>query len=323
MKRSGGTGMTAWGIFGFLCLCAVPFLPAAAAESSETAAPAAYDKPYVGEQKVYEAAYEDTMVNIARDNDLGFVEMRSANPGVDPWLPGRGTEMVIPSRHILPKAVHEGIVINLPEMRLFAYVEKGRAPRTFPIGIGRLGLSTPEGETKVVRKVIGPVWRPTPRMREEKPELPEAVRPGTDNPMGTHALYLGWLEYAIHGTNKPFGIGRRSSSGCIRLYPEDIVTLYDLVPVGTKVTVVNQPVKAAWIDGTLYVEAHVPIEQADRIEQEGGFPDYGMTLPELRRIVDEAGEYADLIDWETVRKAVRERAGYPVAVAVRSEDKKS
>jgi L,D-transpeptidase ErfK/SrfK len=300
-----------------LLLAAAPAYAASSVSVTAKAAGKTYALPYVGDMKTHMTVYEDTMVALARDNDIGFVEMRSANPFVDPWLPGAGIDMILPTRHLLPKAPHEGIVINLPDMRLYAYADKSKPPLTFPIGVGRTGLSTPVGETKVVRKVMGPIWRPTPRMREEKPELPEAVRPGMDNPMGTHAMYLGWTEYAIHGTNKPYGIGRRSSSGCIRLYPEDIITLFDATPEGTKVTVVNQPVKAAWIDDTLYVEAHTPLDQIDKIEQDGGYPDYVMNPQDMQRIVDEAGPYASNIDWNVVRKLMRERPGYPVAVATR------
>ena len=157
-----------------------------------SSAQAAYDLPYVGEQVIYRAAYEDTFVHLARDYNLGFVEMRAANPTVDPWLPGKGTEIILPTRHILPEAPRKGVVINLPEMRLYAFVNGDNAPTTFPIGVGREGLNTPEGTTTVVRKKEGPTWTPTPRMRREDPTLDPYYPPGPDNPLGTHALYLGW-----------------------------------------------------------------------------------------------------------------------------------
>lgn len=278
-----------------------------------------YFLPYVGDIKHYKTRYEDTLVKIARTYNLGFNELRSANPEVDPWLPGANVDLVLPTRHLLPDAPREGIVVNLADMRLYYFYEADQPPITHPLGVGREGLSTPSGQTRVVRKIEGPTWRPTARMREEDPELPASVPAGPENPMGTHALYLGWPEYALHGTNKPFGIGRRVSSGCIRLYPEDILTFYDKVPVGTAVRVVNQPVKLAWIDDVLYLEAHPPLDQADKIEQEGGTPVYDFSDEALEDIGRAAGADYALLRWDVIRAAIRERRGYPVAIADRHE----
>lgn len=276
-----------------------------------------YVQPYVGAMSHYKTSYEDTLVKIARAHDLGFNELRSANPTIDPWLPGDGGDLVLPGRHLLPDAPRDGIVINLPEMRLYYFYQPDQPPITHPLGVGREGLSTPSGETQVIRKTEGPSWRPTARMREEDPSLPAVVPAGPENPLGTHALYLGWPEYALHGTNKPYGIGRRVSSGCIRLYPEDIATFYDKVPVGTKVRVVNQPIKLAWIKDELYLEAHPSLDQADKIEQEGGLPSYELAEDDLKAIGKAAGEDYALLDWDAIRQAIYERSGIPVVVAVR------
>ncbi|MEM6781535.1 MAG: L,D-transpeptidase family protein, partial [Pseudomonadota bacterium] len=209
---------------------------------------ATYDRDYVGEMEVHTAVFEDTLVHLARWNDLGFVEMMAANPELDPWIPGAGAKVILPKQHLLPDAPRKGIVINLPEMHLFFFPEDGSAPTVHSIGIGREGLNTPIGKTTVTRKKAGPTWRPTARMREEDPSLPAVVPPGPENPLGTHALYLGFPQYLIHGTNKPYGIGRRISSGCIRMYPETIRELFDRVPVGTPVNIVDQPIKVGWID---------------------------------------------------------------------------
>ncbi len=278
-----------------------------------------YDKNYIGEMRIHKATSEDTFIELARENNLGYVEMRAANPGIDPWLPGTGTRIVIPSQHLLPDAPGEGIVINLPEMRLFFYPEDGSTPEAFSIGIGREGFGTPQGRTKIINKKEDPVWRPTKRMLEEDPELPEIVQPGPENPLGTHALYLGWPQYRIHGTNKPYGIGRRVSSGCIRLYPEGIVKLFDKVNKGMPVTVVDQPVKTAWIDNTLYLEAHPTIKQADQVEIDGYIATYRLEEDDLRHILHAAGEHVDDLNWSAIRKAVRERRGYPVAIGKKSE----
>lgn len=276
-----------------------------------------FEGAYIGENVAYKTKYEDTMVVIARNFDIGFVELRAANPFVDPWIPGANVEMTLPSMNLLPPGPRRGIVINLPEMRMYAYLESGKPPQSFPLGIGREGLLTPSGTTSIVRKVDGPTWRPTPRMRAEDPKLPAVVGPGPDNPMGTHAMYLGWAQYAIHGTNKPYGIGRRSSSGCLRMYPEDIVNLYGQVPVGTTVTVLNEPVKAAWINNKFYVEAHPTMEQADRMEQDGGLPAYELSEAEMSAIMKAAGHDADRIDWRLLRQVVRERNGMPIVVGDR------
>ncbi len=304
----------------FLFLCALWlmfFIPFAHAEDPVTPDIKSYSESYVGDMEVHVASYEDTLINIARDNDLGFVELRAANLELDPWMPGEGVEIILPKRHILPQAPRDGIVINLPEMRLYAFVSPGEPPVTHPLGVGRVGLSTPIGSTKVIRKKIGPTWRPTERMREGDPDLPEAIGPGSDNPLGTHALYLGWPEYALHGTNRPFGIGRRVSSGCIRLYPEDILSLFDMVPEGMSVTVVDQPIKMGWIGNELYMEAHPSLAQADDMEQQGFVSNYEFSAEDMAVLIREAGEFADLIDWETVRNIVRLRQGVPVVVATK------
>lgn len=281
---------------------------------------APYTKPYIGQMQEVTASYEDTLVHIGREYGVGFVEMRAANPSVDPWLPGSGTDIIIPTLNILPDAVHEGVVINLAEMRLYYYKTPNSQPLTFPIGIGRDGLKTPLGITSVVRKKDAPTWTPTDRMRKEDPTLPISVPPGPDNPMGSHALYLGFPTIAIHGTNKPYGIGRRVSSGCIRMFPEDITQIFDMAPVGTKVTVVDQPIKAAWIDNRLFLEVHPTQEQAAIMEHEGTVPDYQLSERDLSYIMRVAGKDVKNLDWQKIRKVVKERKGYPIPIATKTTD---
>jgi L,D-transpeptidase ErfK/SrfK len=261
----------------------------------------------------YRASYEDTLLEVARRFNLGYVEMVAANPGTDPWIPGAGTDVVLPTVHLVPKAEPEGIVINLADMRLYYFGEPGAKPRSYPIGIGRDGLTTPLGVTQIARKAKDPTWRPTARMRADDPKLPEVVPPGPDNPMGTRAMYLAWPLYAIHGTNNPWAVGRRSSSGCIRMYPEHVEELFELVGVGTKVTVVDQPIKLEWVDGALFMEAHPTQLQNDQLEAEGRF------TPELpSRVVDQvlevAGDQAARLDWSRIRRATVERRGYPIRI---------
>lgn len=300
----------------------------AAAPSASTPAPSPspassahtrFSDAYIGQMQEITAGYEDTLVHIGRKYGVGFVEMRAANPTLDPWIPGAGAHIVVPTMNILPDAPHEGVVINLAEMRLYYYKSPFEAPTTFPIGIGRDGLRTPIGTTSVVRKMADPIWRPTPRMRSEDPTLPAQVMPGPDNPMGTHALYLGFPSIAIHGTNKPYGIGRRVSSGCIRMFPEDITQMFSMVPAGTKVTVVDQPIKAAWIGNRLFLEVHPTQEQAALMEREGAIPDYQLTEKDLAYIMRVAGPSVETLDWPSIRKVVKERKGYPIAIAAKAD----
>ncbi len=213
----------------------------------------------VGEVQITETSAQDSLPDIARRFNVGYNEINRANPGVDMWVPGAGRRVVVPTQFVLPNAPHVGIVVNVAEMRLYYYPPRGPDGReivfTYPIGIGRVNWKTPSGVTTVVRKVVNPVWRPPADIREEHREdgdpLPVEIGPGPDDPMGNRALYLGWPLYAIHGTNKPVGVGMRVSHGCMHLYPEDILQLYNMVPLGTEVRVVNQPFVFGWHRGRL------------------------------------------------------------------------
>jgi L,D-transpeptidase ErfK/SrfK len=227
----------------------------------------------IGELQVTKVMGEDTLPDIARRFNLGYEEIARANPGVDPWVPGEGREIVLPTQFVLPSAPREGLVINLAQLRVFYFpkVKEGEPQTviTHPIGIGKVGWQTPEGSTKVTGKRTNPTWFPPASVRKEHREagdpLPSKVPPGPDNPLGAHMMTLGWPSYLIHGTNKPYGVGLRSSHGCIRFYPEDIAELYGKIPVGTKVTVVNQPFVFGWHDDALYVQAF-PVQEDDERE---------------------------------------------------------
>jgi L,D-transpeptidase ErfK/SrfK len=270
-------------------------------------APAMRLGPGPGESQLYRVREKATLHDVAHFYGYGYVEVVAANPGVDPWIPGRGTRIALPDRQLPPDAEHDGIVINLADMRLYFFAAD-QGSRSYPIGIGRDGLSTPLGRTTVVRKEEHPTWRPTPRMRRDSPELPAEVPAGPDNPMGTRALYLGFRPYAIHGTNKPLGVGRRVSSGCIRMYPNDIEDLFARVEVGTKVTIVNQPIKFAWIHEELFMQVHPTLDQA--IAVEAGKPIRSeMTDAIARQVRAWAKNDAERVDWELVRKLVEQRRG--------------
>jgi L,D-transpeptidase ErfK/SrfK len=269
-------------------------------------------KNYVGEIATYKAAEDDTMLTIGERENLGYVELRSANPAMDPWRPGSGTFMILPKMHLLPDAPRKGIVVNLSEMRLYYYNKNGNI-QSYPIGVGREGFSTPMGTTTVVSKTKDPTWRPTDRMLREDPTLKPFYGPGPDNPLGNYALYLGWPQYRLHGTNKPWGIGRRVSSGCIRMYNTAAEDLFRTVPVGTPVAVVRQPIKFAWIGDMLYLEAHPDGALADQVERAGG-SDYKVPSDIFANLSRAAGKARDRIDWQRVREALKDRRGYPVPI---------
>ncbi|MEO8018207.1 MAG: L,D-transpeptidase family protein [Pseudomonadota bacterium] len=268
------------------------------------------------------ATKDDTLTDIARRFNVGYEEIVRANPKVDAWLPGEGREIVIPSQFILPNAPREGIVINAAAMRLFYYpkVKKGekQVVHTYPIGIGKVGWKTPEGATTVVRRTKDPTWRPTPSIikehREERgEELDKVIGPGPDNPLGRFAFYLGWPSYMIHGTNKPAGVGLRSSHGCIRLYPEDIAQLFEMAAVGTQVRVVNQPFLFGWHDGALHIQAFDVLEDDARDWKKAQAKLLNKAMAE--RIQEELKTRKERIDWDAVSKLTHEPRGIPVSVS--------
>lgn len=267
----------------------------------------------IGRVYYYYAKYEDTFVDIARKHNLGYTELIAANPGVDPWLPGKGKKLTLPMAHLLPAAERKGVVLNLSDLRLYYFVPDKDQVLTFAIGIGDEGWLTPKGTTKIVRKKANPAWHVPASIRKEDPDLPAVVPPGPDNPLGTRAIYLGWPSYLIHGTNTPRGVGRRVSHGCVRLYPEGIEQLFELVGPDTQVRIVDQPVKLGWVKGDLVLEVHPSQNQTDQLEEKGKFiPE---PLPELEyRIMKAAGNQADRLDWEVIRRAEKERSGIPTRI---------
>ena len=229
----------------------------------------------IGFEQLATAAQEDTMLDIGRKYNVGANEIKLANPNVDTWIPGADTPVVIPTRFVIPDGEREGIVINLPEMRMYYFpkekYDNRRIVVTYPISVGRGEWETPQGATKVIAKQENPSWYPPASIRKEHAEagdpLPAVVPPGPDNPLGEHSLRLALPGYLIHGTNKPFGIGMRVTHGCIRMYPENIKPLYENVPLGTPVRIVHQPYKVGWWKDQLYVEVHTPDEVDPPIDE--------------------------------------------------------
>jgi L,D-transpeptidase ErfK/SrfK len=298
-------------------LCLAACVVAAPAAAEQFTLPAA-GSDVVGEMRRARINSRDTLLDVARRHGLGYEEITNANPGVDAWLPGAGTDVVVPKRRLLPRAPRVGIVINLPEHRLYWYppAAPGETPGvwTFPVSIGKMDWNTPLGVTRIVAKIKDPTWTPPKSVREEHARrgdiLPAVVPAGPDNPLGRYAMRLGIPggAYLIHGTNRPAGVGMQVTHGCMRLYPEDIETLFGFVSVNTPVMIVNQPYKWGWHDGELLIEVHPPLQE-DAVDPP--------TLTDLTRLIVEATRAAPLpIDWNGAETAWREARGIPTVISV-------
>jgi L,D-transpeptidase ErfK/SrfK len=270
----------------------------------------------VGEPQSTLARHEDTLIDIARRYGLGYEEILNANPGVDPWLPGAGVPIELAKHRVLPMGERQGIVINLPEHRLYYFPPAGQGETpvvwSYPVSIGKMDWHTPLGVTKIAQKIKNPNWYPPQSVRDEHARkgdiLPTVVPAGPDNPLGLFAMRLGIPggSYLIHGTNRPAGVGMQVTHGCMRLYPEDIEQLFGMVPVNTKVTILNEPFKIGWQGGRLWVEVH-PALKEDVVEPP--------TLTDLTRLVVEATRQALVpVDWAAVQRAFDESRGIPVPV---------
>lgn len=275
--------------------------------------------PVVGEDTTVRTVYEDTLPDLAHRYSLGYYEIIRANPGTDVWLPGAGKEILLPGRRILPAGAREGIIVNLPEHRLY-YFPKPRGHEqpvviTYPVSIGKMDWRTPLGETRVIAKVKKPAWYPPESVRKEHEAngdpLPKVVPPGPDNPLGEFAMRLaaGNGTYLIHGTNNPTAVGMAVTHGCIRMYPEDVAALFALVPVGTKVRLINEPVKVAWVEGQLLLEAHPPVDdEGQSIE-----PDLGLLSKRLDEVL---GPNTAAIHWDLARATLQAASGIPTLVGL-------
>lgn len=266
-----------------------------------------------GEVSYHVTRAGETLLDIARLRNLGVPEISAANPAVDPWVPGEETFLTLPTAFLLPDAPRQGIVVNYGELRLYYFPPEGPV-QTYAIGIGREGFELKMGRTRIVRKQERPTWYPTADTRRDKPEVGAVVPPGPDNPLGEYALYLGWPTYLIHGTNKPYGVGRRVSRGCIRMYPEGVERLFHQVAVGTPVTAVDQPVKIGWHQGELYLEVQPDMAQLDELEASQIMSERPPDEDIRRRLIDRAGADASRVDWQVVSAELLARRGLPIVV---------
>lgn len=285
---------------------------------------ASYPAPPEGESVIGDIQYaiarhEDTLLDIGRRYGVGYEEIVAANPGVDPWLPGEGARVLIPSRYILPDEPREGVIVSLAEHRLYYFPrpKKGEAPvvETYPISIGKMDWKTPLGMTRIVDKRIRPTWYPPESVRREHAAegrpLPRAVPPGPDNPLGEYAMRLAIPggAYLIHGTNRPAGVGMQVTHGCIRMYPEDIEHFFRLVPVNTPVRMIDEPYKMGWRGGDLYIEIHAPLEGDAAPERR--------SLTNITRLLVSATQDRSIaIDWAKAEQAFAKASGVPVPVVL-------
>lgn len=279
----------------------------------------AADERIIGVPQIVFTRAENTFSDLAREYGLGYDELVDANPGIDPWLPGENTAVLLPTQYILPDAPLHGVVLNIASKRLFYFPEAAdgepQTVFTYPIGIGRVGWETPLGETRVVSKAVDPSWYVPASVRREHAAagdpLPAIVPPGPDNPLGNRVLKLGLPGYLIHGTNQPYGVGMRVSHGCVRLYPENIETLFTMVGVDESVMLVNQPILTAWLNGEFYLEGHEALE------------DDTVALDEhLQQLyaADQQGLFAGKAEQELARAAVLNGHGVPRRIFLSDSD---
>ncbi|MEJ2297848.1 MAG: L,D-transpeptidase family protein [Woeseiaceae bacterium] len=293
----------------------------------------------IGTVATITARYEDTLVDIARRHGLGYYDLVRANPGVNVWLPGAGTEIVLPSRFVLPPGPREGLVLNLAEYRMYYFPEpepgKPAYVYTYPMSIGRMDWETPLGSTKIVAMAKDPAWYPPQSVRDEHvadgDPLPRVVPPGPENPLGTRALRLGLPGYLIHGTNRPAGVGMRVSHGCVRMFPEDIEFLFDHIRVQTQVRIINVPVKIGWDGNELVAEVHPLLESSQELAEESlahlDELDADVELEPLiadsnkdpltyatEQFIAATAERAGQLDWDLLEELVDRSSGIPETV---------
>lgn len=273
-----------------------------------------YADELIGESILIHANGSEDLGEIGRRFGIGYLEMTEANPElpVDEEI-ALNTKVTIPSAFILPPGPKVGVVVNLAELRLYYYHEDGLYVTTQPVGIGRRNRNTPLGKTTIIEKRKDPIWIPTENIHRESlamgEVLPKVVLAGGDNPLGKYALRLGWPEYSLHGTNDTSGVGKRSSAGCLRMFPEDIEKLYHLVKQGTKVRIINQPIKYTVTSGMLYLEVHAPLG-----EHEMQHPDWSHLVLQLDKLFGDT----TIISWYAANLALSKQSGIPTPIGMLS-----
>jgi L,D-transpeptidase ErfK/SrfK len=298
--------------------------------------PEGYD--VIGAVSTIAARREDTLVDIARRHGLGYQDIVRANPEVNVWFPGEGTEVILPTQYVLPPGPRDGVILNLAEYRLY-YFPKAKEGETayvmtYPISIGRMDWETPLGKTSVISKVRNPSWYvPKSVLAEHEADgnpLPRIVPPGPDNPLGEYAMRLGLPGYLIHGTNRPAGVGMRVTHGCVRMFPEDIEFLFGKIDLNTAVRIINEPIKMGWSGNNLVMEVHPVLEVVmpevadeavdeatdetaeDPLEVVVGVKDPLTYVTE--QFIETTAERPGQLDWDRVEQLVNRSEGIPTSV---------
>jgi len=258
-------------------------------------------QPLIGAEESELVEPEDTMLDVAYAHRMGFDNVARANPDVPVWIPEAGTVVRLPSRMILPDVEPRGLVINVPEMRLYDFTTRG-TPEVFAIAIGDELDPSLHGGYKIGAKRENPAWHVPASIRAEKPGLPAVVPPGPENPLGDRWMTIGNTSYGIHGTNNNWSIGRTATHGCIRLYNDEMQRLYARVPTGTRLELVYQPVKLGAEGDAIYAEAHPDVygREPDRL---------AAPLAKL-----EALGLAEQVDLDALRHVIDEAKGVPVRI---------
>lgn len=301
---------------------AVPWLAglfAGAAPALEFSLPTGGDT-VVGEAFVVTPTPENTLFDLARYFDTGALDITLSNPQLDPWVPGADRRVIIPTEYILPPKPWRGIVVNIPQRRLFYFppTVAGRPATviTFPVSIAREGWSTPLGDTRVVGKYRDPAWI-VPRSIKTEHEaggepFPDYFPPGADNPMGMLAIQTGFRGIFIHGTNKPWGLGLRQSHGCLHLYPEDAVQLFGQVSAGLPVRIENRPLVVGVRHGSVVMARYPTVTE---------YPDTPVGLETLRARLAALPARAvppEALDWSRAKAVLRSGSALPVPLAIGS-----
>ena len=264
-----------------------------------------------GQVMTYTVQKKESLYDIARKFDMGAIEIQAANPGVNPWKPKAGTKVIVTTKHVVPSITHDGILINLSASRLF-YFPGGGEVMTFPVASGKEGWETPVAATTVIEKKKNPTWTPPARIRAENPDLPEFIPPGPDNPLGQYAMALGLSGIMIHGTTSPTSIGKHASHGCIRMYPEDIKTLFNAVPRGTPVLITKTPYVIGWQGDTLYLQVTPKVHTVSKKTQKP--PPADKMLHQA--VSHEAGD-GTTVYWNVVDDVMARGDGIPTVIGTR------
>lgn len=271
------------------------------------------DDTVVGNLKIIPSKSGESLQTIARTYEIGFDAIVLANPKVKKYgFLKPNTPILIPSFFVLPNTPRDGIVINLPEKRLYYYLDNGHSVLTEPVTIGKEGWKTPPLKAKISRKEEDPVWRVPISIQQEQIAAginpPKTfVPPGPDNPLGKFALRVGQSSILLHGTNNPYSIGKRASHGCIRLYPEDIEALFNQVDTGTPVRIADQPYKTGFYEGRLYLEVHPALAESRGSVQERVKQIYDLIMQTVH-------QQKERVNWTSVKIAIKRENGIPALI---------